>query len=60
MAEQWIIDVLLDMHEFARLNALNKLEEQVQETLRVARAELAHERFAQSAASAARGPNSHG
>lgn len=40
MANGWIIDVLLDLQSFARLNELAELDRQLEETLAVARQSL--------------------
>ncbi|WP_176473745.1 hypothetical protein [Actibacterium ureilyticum] len=41
MPNGWIIDVLLDLKSFARLNDLGDLEVQLEQTLSVARQSLA-------------------
>lgn len=41
MPNGWIIDILLDLQSFARLNDLGDLDTQLEQTLRVARQSLA-------------------
>ncbi len=41
LAHDWIIDVLTDMQAYARLNGLDALAAKLDETLAVARAEIA-------------------
>jgi hypothetical protein len=41
LPHDWIIDVLTDLHAYARLNGMEALAEQVERTLEVARAEIA-------------------
>ncbi len=45
MSQEWMIDVLIDLHKFAKKNNLGQLVEQLQDTIQIATAEL--ENFAQ-------------
>jgi hypothetical protein len=40
MSQEWMIDVLVDLHKFAKKNNLGQLTEQLQDTIHVATAEL--------------------
>lgn len=43
MSHTWIVDVLTDLQTYARQNRMPDLAQQVEQTLRVARAEIARQ-----------------
>ena len=40
MSDEWIIDVLIDLRKFAAKNSLGRLEEQLDDTIHIAAAEI--------------------